>query len=729
MKHKKLAPTENPPKDSESGRTAGPSNREQEPRPPKKRPVPQLTPEQLVDFRELQNEIQKAERGKPAASEQRALKTLSQIVSAELLSSVTEAPRDGLSRGPARTHPLQQELRRHRRPRHPNPCQRREDASNPSEQTDQKWTNWGIADASTLEIGACVVPKLFQPTNPYEISSAINQAEAAGETIRALGSGWSFSDAVLPQQTAVPFTAQNIIGLLTGNPSFAKFFGFAIQPTGFTASLQYLLPSILLRSVDVESLFFVEAGIQLTSLNDLLNSQSPPLAFKTLGGCIGQTLAGAISTGTHGSDFDRPPLADNVRAIYLIGAGGAHHWIEAASSQITDPVKVRATFPCISAANCHYDDDMFRAALVSMGSMGVIYALVIDVVPQYALVQFNLWSVWETLQTLEVGGINFERVVLGQLFPKLQEFFDVFDIQQFAKSRALQIVVNPIKNDDGTHNCYATVRFEIPLQDLPAGISLPFGVTPGNLSTLTLSDIKNAILNSPDCGLAQQVAFAFANISGNTLLEQAQSLINFCKSYNYFWAVRAVIDLLMQETYPLSSNPFLPIPFPQMDLGYKVMSGNPFGTAFSLLQVTSMEAGFLFHDAISYVNSLLETFDAGIPQNIFPAGYVSLRACGPTAALLGMEQFGSIGADAFPDVTGMVEISLLGNSDDFGVIRQAEQLALSQGALLHWGQSNGLMTAFDVQERYPNVAKWMAAQRILGSATFTNLFMRRCALA
>ena len=37
-------------------------------------------------------------------------------------------------------------------------------------------------------------------------------------------------------------------------------------------------------------------------------------------------------------------------------------------------------------ANIHYDDDWFNSVLVSMGSMGIIYSLVVEVVPQYDLV-------------------------------------------------------------------------------------------------------------------------------------------------------------------------------------------------------------------------------------------------------------------------------------------------------------------------------------------------------
>jgi hypothetical protein len=108
---------------------------------------------------------------------------------------------------------------------------------------------------------------------------------------------------------------------------------------------------------------------------------------------------------------------------------------------------------------------------------------------------------------------------------------------------------------------------------------------------------------------------------------------------------------------------------PQVGIGYKVMAGgSALGTNFSPFQISSFESAFPLQQAISYVNSLLVSFDAGIDQTIYPAGYLSLRACGRTGALLGMEQFGqpsSGGPGLLTEATGMVELSLLGNADDF----------------------------------------------------------------
>ena len=518
-------------------------------------------------------------------------------------------------------------------------CQQMTQASAPSAQQDHTWANWGIIDLNTTTGGKLFTPTLFQPKNPYEISFAIQQAEAAGETIRALGSGWSFSDAVLPQPAAIPSSEVGTIEILQWAgfiyPDAWNQFGYAVDTSGFTSSLQVNLAGILLPSVDAGSLFFVEAGIALSELNTLLDLQSPRLALKTMGGSAGQTLAGAISTGTHGGDFDRPPLADSVHAIYLIGAGGIHHWIER-SAAITDPNQINATYPCIAVDNCHYDDNLFNAVLVSMGCMGVIYALVLDVVPQYALVQFNYWSTWEFINGGSTGGVGLYRLFTGALWG-INEFLN--QIGWTGNSRFLQIVINPIMNSDGTHSCYISTRYELPLQlqEFPPGIQIPSGVQPMNLSTLTPAQLQSqaqtAILSQPECGLWQTIAFSQANISGNTTLEVAQSLINFCKSYNYFWAVRAVIDLIFQANFPQS-----PLA-PQIDLGYKVMAGGGVFSDSLKGDIASAEVMFPFSstdapDAIGFINSMLSVFDQGIPQNVFPAGYLSLRPCGPTEALL-----------------------------------------------------------------------------------------------
>ncbi len=494
------------------------------------------------------------------------------------------------------------------------------------------------------------------------------------------------------------------------------------------------LSSVLLSDVNSSLLWFTEAGITIAELNDTLARLPSPLALKTMGGSPGQTLAGAIATGTHGSDFDRPPLADQVRAMYIVGAGGIHHWVEP-SAGITDPSQVAVIFPCIAPPNIHYDDDLFRSALVSMGSMGVVYAAIIDVVPQYALAQVTAKTVWEDLTGL-VSGANSLFADNWAYRGQLDALFD-----QPPTYRALQLLVNPIKNSDGTHNCYVTARFEVPLADIPAPTPLPSGPQATPLSALTPAALTPAITTAieaqPEWNAGSAIAFGiwnaesgftsvFGNIGGASQLQLLQSLINFCKSYNYYWAIRAVIDLAMQGALPLNTNPI----DPQLDFGFNIMAGSVLGTNFSIDQVTSIEAFFGYPDAAAFVTSVLASIDANIPNNIFPAGYISLRSCGPTNALLGMEQFGTLPFNpTAPECTGAVEMSLMFNDDDIGVLETFERMALDQGGNLHWGQSNGLMGAGDVTARYPGLATWQASQQQLGGKkTFVNLFMKRLGL-
>jgi FAD/FMN-containing dehydrogenase len=102
----------------------------------------------------------------------------------------------------------------------------------------------------------------------------------------------------------------------------------------------------------------------------------------TLGGSRGQSLGGVLGTGVHGGDLKLPPIADAVRAIHLVGAGGQEWWIEPERDSITNPLQMAAlrdTGVLCPSIRIVYDDDLFNATLVSMGCAGVIYSVVLEV--------------------------------------------------------------------------------------------------------------------------------------------------------------------------------------------------------------------------------------------------------------------------------------------------------------------------------------------------------------
>ena len=130
-------------------------------------------------------------------------------------------------------------------------------------------------------------------------------------------------------------------------------------------------------------------------------------AFHTLGGAGGQTVFGALTTGTHGGDMRlplpegkrMPPIADAVMALHLVADGGKHYWIEPESTRpglprLTDDAALMALYgqPRYRGPNGDPNnfeikrcDNLFNSVLISAGRFGIVYSIVIAAVRQYCL--------------------------------------------------------------------------------------------------------------------------------------------------------------------------------------------------------------------------------------------------------------------------------------------------------------------------------------------------------
>jgi hypothetical protein len=661
----------------------------------------------------------------------------------------------------------------------PPTCKELDDAARPFVQQHQEWENWGIADLETTTQGILFTRKLFRPTDAYEIAKAIQDAESAKTTVRALGSGFSFSDAALPQNKPLAAALTRFVDTTGIGRELEKGYGFAIDMTSCAKTLQPKLASILDTGERTDRYFFVEAGITLADLNALLDHQNPRAALSTMGGSSGQTLAGAISTGTHGGDFDRAPLVDQVQAIYLIGKGGIHHWIER-KRHITDRFKIHIVFPCIEEKNVHYDDDLFNAVAVSLGAMGVIYACVVRVVRQFSLVGWNTYSHWRRFR--DEAGARLEHARDGS-WSGIKEFIGANFTptpSHDLKNHFLQVVINPIPHEKtGRFHCFVTNRVTLPLQLVPSGPA------PANLSSISADDITDAVMSAQEMHKdflsavlsallggplggalgATDLLQLSALSAGNELIDKALNLVRIAENRGEPWLVRVVIDAILTAALPVPdlfenalafghrvSHSILkmtrqhPVPGPQIDLGHKVMTG---GVVGDRIPVTSLEVAFPLDEGLLFIDCVLLQFlqkiyppdrapvVGGRPR--YPAGYVSLRLCGKTDAFLGMQNH---------DPTAMIEVSLLGNEADVKMLEDVQELALGHRPMfanfsespplkpgrLHWGQALGRLKKADVARTYaksnPDAWKaWKAAQRRLGGTTFTNELMRRCGLA
>ena len=264
--------------------------------------------------------------------------------------------------------------------------------------TTQAWQNWPT-NHETNPVGH------LWPDSLDELVNIVRDAGRLSRGARAVGSSWSNSDAAVSP-------------------------GYVIETDRLDRVLTDVVPACLNPRGGAMQLVHVEAGIKLYQLNELLDRRN--LALMTMGGSSGQSLAGVLSTSAHGMDIDRGPIPDMVRAIHLVGPGGVQHWIEPAKG-ITTREGVKAALG-LADANIHYDDEWFNSALVSMGSFGVIYSLIVEVVPQYDLVSTCEALDWSVMKNRLKDGTP------------------------FTSNRGVQVVINPYPNAMGSRPCYTTTR-------------------------------------------------------------------------------------------------------------------------------------------------------------------------------------------------------------------------------------------------------------------------------
>jgi L-gulonolactone oxidase len=181
-----------------------------------------------------------------------------------------------------------------------------------------EWRNWAGDQA-------CRPVERVAPGDRDELAAAIVTAAEAGRKVSVAGSGHSFTEAALSDGTMIEIGA--LSGVLDADPS--------------------------------SGLVTVGAGTVLADLNRELHRLG--LAMENLGDIDRQTVAGAISTGTHGTGAKLGNLSTQVVGVELVSGDGQVR--ELGSS----------------------DGDLLRAARVSVGALGAISAVTLRCVPAFAL--------------------------------------------------------------------------------------------------------------------------------------------------------------------------------------------------------------------------------------------------------------------------------------------------------------------------------------------------------
>jgi hypothetical protein len=203
--------------------------------------------------------------------------------------------------------------------------------------------------------------QFVHPRTLAELQSIVAEVSERRGRLKAVGAGHSFSDIV--QTDDVLLDTTSLLNPYNHGPLLPLEAELWHDPSAAAQRVR------------------VVCGATIRMLNPVLARAG--LAFSNLGGYDAQTLIGAIATSTHGSGIELPPLPDAVRSLVLVTTLGKLYQIEPRAG-ITDPAKFYRRHRQ-SEIELIQDDDWFYSVLVSLGCMGVIYSMTLDVLGSYQL--------------------------------------------------------------------------------------------------------------------------------------------------------------------------------------------------------------------------------------------------------------------------------------------------------------------------------------------------------
>lgn len=187
-----------------------------------------------------------------------------------------------------------------------------------------RWRNWSGYQE-------CHPAAIESPTTETELSEIVKVAERMGQTVKVVGSGHSFTDIACTDGRMVVLDHYN--RMLEADPE--------------------------------SGVVTVEAGITIASLNEQLAAVG--LAMENLGDIAYQTIAGAISTGTHGTGATFGNISSQVVGLELVSGDGS-----------------------IVRCSAAEEPEIFQAARVGVGALGMISKVTLQCVPA-----FNLYALEE----------------------------------------------------------------------------------------------------------------------------------------------------------------------------------------------------------------------------------------------------------------------------------------------------------------------------------------------
>ena len=291
------------------------------------------------------------------------------------------------------------------------------------------WRNWAgnVAVRPVRDVA---------PASVDELRAVVRQAAEDGLAVKPVGSGHSFSAAAATE-------------------------GVLIRPDRLTG----------IRTIDRNAgIVTVEAGTRLSDLNVALAQRG--LSLTNMGDIMVQTVAGATSTGTHGTGRHSAAIAAQIRGLELVTADGS-------------------LLTCSENEN----PEVFASARIGLGALGVVTAITFAVEPLFLL-------------TAHDEPMTFDRVTAT--FDELHAANEHFEFYWFPHTDNC----NTLRNNRSTGPLAPTGRFRGWFEDeflsngvfqaanslgraVPAAVPAIARVSSRALSARTYTDIPYKVFTSP----------------------------------------------------------------------------------------------------------------------------------------------------------------------------------------------------------------------------------------
>ncbi|MFF5080667.1 D-arabinono-1,4-lactone oxidase [Actinoplanes sp. NPDC000266] len=179
----------------------------------------------------------------------------------------------------------------------------------------RRWINWGGNQQA-------IAADVLTPGTVDEVAAHVKDASGNGRKVKAVGSGHSFTAIAVANDQRMVLHRLNELISVQGD------------------------------------LVTVQAGMPLAKLNALLAEHG--LAMPNLGDIDAQTVAGAISTGTHGTGASHCTLASCVEGVKIVNGSGEVLTIGAG-------------------------EELFQAARIGLGALGILVEVTLRCVPAFTL--------------------------------------------------------------------------------------------------------------------------------------------------------------------------------------------------------------------------------------------------------------------------------------------------------------------------------------------------------